>query len=279
MTDPAYRSLVLDVPKDAKPRIQDFNCYLDIANLAHQFCMTSIEAWALDQFKRVMRSAEHLAALYWDGDELLDALRYTKLTSDRELENSLRNVIQRYVLLYLRYKGVRRAGVLVNLYQHSSLKQEDPVLFGYIFCVVLSAGHQSSLWKLSTRDTRSKLLAAHVYLTPLPSTLPTGWIRDTFEISAAVEIQTRPSCFHECSQRFSDALHKTIDSKYCAQLKKDSPLAGVTALCKLAVHRQSLAESFKHAECQCVNKLLSVVDLKMGALFSELAEKYHDRLD
>jgi hypothetical protein len=271
MTDPAYRSLVLDFPNDAKPNTEDFNRYLDIASLAHRFCMASVEAWALDQLRRVIRSARHLAYLYWESNELLDALFYTKLTSDRELEHNVRNVIECYML--------RSASVLVELYQHSSLKQQDPILLGYIFCVVLSAGHQSSLWQLFTRDARSKLLAAHVYLTPLPSTLPTSWIRNTSEISAAVKTQARPSCFRECSKSFTEALGRIFSSTYCSELKKDSPLSGVKALCKLATHRQSLAESFKHTECQCVNKLLSVVDLKMDSLFSELAEKYHDRLD
>jgi hypothetical protein len=285
MTDTDYQSLVLEVPSNITSNYSGFMPYLNIASLAHRFCMTSIETWALGQFKRVMcSSALHISHWYWHNDELLGALLYVKLTSDRELEHHVRNMIQCYiqhrvsspVLSEDEWKAVR----LVEFYQLPLLKQQDPALFGHIFCVVLSVvGHKTSLWKRFDRDTRYKLLAAHVYLTPLPSTLPTSWIHNTSEISAAIEVPARPGCFNECSRRFNDALSKTFNSTYCSELKRDSPLSGVTALCKLATHRQSLSEEFRHTKCQCANKMLSVIDLKMDALFSEIAEKYHDCLD
>ncbi|KAG8685267.1 hypothetical protein FRC08_013215 [Ceratobasidium sp. 394] len=282
MTDPDYRSLVLDVPEGSLFDQAAFKRYLGIASLAHHFCMDSVETWALAQFKRVMRSSKQAIMQFWDHKDLLNALVYSKLTSDRELESNVRNLLQCHFLFLssvrdpLPTPGTYPINVLTRVYKDTLLKQQDPALFGHIFCVILSAGHQSLVWKALTRDDRSKLLAAQVYLTPLPPNLPTSWIQHMPEIYGAVNHQSRQICFPNCSQSFLIRFYQLVDH---SDLAKDSPLAGITALSKLVTHRQSIAEEFKMARCTCASQLLAVVDLKMDELFTELTEMYHDHLD
>ncbi|KAG8736166.1 hypothetical protein FRC10_009638 [Ceratobasidium sp. 414] len=281
MADPDYRSLVLEVTNELAHNRTTFKRYLDIASLAHRFCMDSVETWALGQFKRVVQFLKSGTILFWEDADLFRALAYSKLTSDRELEHNVRNLAQFHIsflgsIPIIPNQTSYRIDTLTRVYKDALLKQQDPALFGHIFCVILSAGHQSSTWKALTRDDRSKLLAAQVYLTPLPPTLPTSWIQSTSEISAAVGVQSRQSCFSKCSQQFLNRFSQLVNR---SDFIKDSPLTGVTALSKLATHRRSIAEGPRLAICTCYDQLLAVVDLKMDELFTELAEKYHDRLD
>ncbi|KAG8740559.1 hypothetical protein FRC12_015955 [Ceratobasidium sp. 428] len=286
MTDPDYQSLVLGVTNETGfgswfGLSAPFKRYLDIASLAHRFCMDSVETWALGQFKGVMRSAKGISNSSPDYTDLFGALEYSKLTSDRELERDARNLAQCCIS---NINSATRTlppnpiscNALVRIYKDPLLKQKDPALFGHAFCVVLSAGHLSMIWKALTRDDRSKLLAAQVYLTPLPSTLPTGWIHNLSEISEAVNTQSRQNCFVNCSRSFINRFAQIING---SDLLKDSPLVGVTAVSKLATHRQSMAETFKVAKCGCASQLLAAIDLKMDTLLTELAEKYHDHID
>ncbi|KAG9093017.1 hypothetical protein FRC06_011710, partial [Ceratobasidium sp. 370] len=248
MADPDYRSLVLHVPDERVLNQAAFKRYLDIARLAHRFCMDSVETWALGQFKRVTQSYTRATAPPLNPTNLFDALAYSKLTADRELESDIRNLARCYISslshvpLPTPNTNQIKVSILTRVYEDAALKQQDPALFGYIFCVVLSAGHESPVWKALTRDDRSKLLAAQVYLTPLPCTLPIGWIQNPSEIFAAVDVQSRQICFHNCSQIF---IRRFCQLANRPDFINDSPLVGVAALSKLATHRQSIAKEFK----------------------------------
>ncbi|KAG8719208.1 hypothetical protein FRC09_011475 [Ceratobasidium sp. 395] len=254
--------------------------------------MSSVEVWALDQIKLVMNSAERLSSTIQNNDSLLDILFYCKTTPNRELEENFRSLLQCYLQLppgrwgYLGNDTQTQTWgtiTLAHLYQHPTLKQQDPALFGHVFCVVLSAGRQSIIWEALTRETRLKLLAAQVYLTPLPSTLPISWISKPAEITLSLDAKTQPSCFYSCRGDFDSAIKDAFDSALYSKLSADSPLAGVTSLSKLAVYRQMIAQRFKRSAakhtCKCRAQLLSAFDAKMNTLFTELAEKYHEHWD
>lgn len=280
MTEPAYKELVLDAtgpPGSSDP----FTRYLGIASLAHRFCMTEIETWALGQFKRVLHPHHRLSSWFWAHDTLLEALFYSQLTSDRELEHDVRNLVQCYLQIPSNTTlDPSRYISIGQLFKHPTLKKQDPALFGHIFCVLLSAGYQSPLWKDHlTRDDRSKLLAAQVYMTPLPKTLPTDWIRDSSKIDSAIDAKAQPRCFYDCSRRFRQTFESNFNFR--GELDRDSPLVGITALAGLAKRRELLVVDLKSStsKCDCASQLLSIVDLKMDSLFTEIAEKYHDRID
>ncbi|KAG8715675.1 hypothetical protein FRC09_016419 [Ceratobasidium sp. 395] len=281
MADSAYRSLVLDATNESEHSPETFVKYLHIASLAHRFCFSSVEVWALDQLKKVLRSYETLATNHWaDDNDLLDALAYSKLLADREVEHNVRNLIRYYSHalhadsdLDEPYKDDPNR--LAQLYKRPLLKEQDPALFGYVFCVVLAAEHNTALWKCLDRDERSQLFAALVHLTPLPLTLPIGWINDTSEISAAVDAQLRRECFNDCAQSllvdFGEAF---ADSNFMS----NSIRAGIAELLELAEQRQIFEQKVRTSRCACAKQLLGVMDLKIDNLFTEIAGKYHNCL-
>ncbi|KAG8715673.1 hypothetical protein FRC09_016417 [Ceratobasidium sp. 395] len=282
ITDPAYRSLVLDATDESKHNPDAFVKYLHIATLSHRFCFSSVEAWALGQLNRVLQSFVALAEADWtDSNDLLDALAYSKLLADRETEHNVRNLIRFYAYCLSidanpdsRYKDDPEH--LARLYRHPLLKQEDPALFGYVFCVVLRAGHGSVVWTRLNRDELSQLFAAVVHLTPLPSTLPIKWIRDTSEVSEEVDTQLRGECFDNCAQSLLEDFSGGFSHSY---LKSNLLYVGLIELTKVADQRHLLERKLRTAECTCAKQLLEVVDLKINTLFGELAEKYHNFLN
>ncbi|KAF8599777.1 hypothetical protein BDV93DRAFT_609072 [Ceratobasidium sp. AG-I] len=284
LTDSDYVTLAFGAQDEAHHTAFVFERYLNIASLANRFCMAEVETWARDQFNRVLGSSQRLSTEIWNRNTLLNALAYAKLGPDLELEHNIRAMIECCLEPLDGSQDSIYGGwvhsCVAQFYKHPTLKTQDPALFGYIFCVVLSAGHQSPLWKERlTRNDRYILFAAQAHLTPLPATLPTDWIGDASKISSMVDAQVRPGCFQSCSQRFKNSFNTHFNCR--TALTQNSPLTGVTALASLATRRQSLAESFKplNLQCKCMNQLISAIDVKMDALFTELAEKYHDCLD
>ncbi|KAG9124537.1 hypothetical protein FRC07_011248 [Ceratobasidium sp. 392] len=244
--------------------------------------MEPVEFWALEQFNRVLQSTEKLALEFWDDSgELLEALRYSKLLASREVERNVRNLIQYYVYRLevdpgsdSQFKSDPEH--FIRLYKDPVLKKEDPALFGYTFCALLRAEQDSALWKCLTRDERLQLFAALVYLTPLPSTLPTSWIQHTSEVSEAVNTDSRNGCFDACAKSF---LNHFSNGLTCSKLNSDSLRSGVAEVLELADRRLSLERKFRSAECTCAEQLLEVVDLNMNTLFAEITEKYHGCLE
>ncbi|KAG8764743.1 hypothetical protein FRC12_007923 [Ceratobasidium sp. 428] len=282
ITDPAYRSLVLDATDESKHNPDAFIKYLHIATLSHRFCFSSVEAWALGQLNRVLQSPEALAEVDWtDSNDLLDALAYSKLLADRETEHNVRNLIRFYAYRLLfdadpdsRHKDDPEH--LARLYKHPLLKEEDPALFGYVFCVVLRAGHESVVWTRLNRDELSQLFAAVVHLTPLPSALPIKWIQDTSEVSEEVGTRLRDECFDNCAQSLLKDFSSGFNHSF---LNSDLLYVGLIELSEVAGQRHLLEKKLRTAECTCAKQLLEVVDLKINTLFEKLAKKYHNFLN
>ncbi|QRV97383.1 The BTB (BR-C, ttk and bab)/POZ (Pox virus and Zinc finger) domain [Ceratobasidium sp. AG-Ba] len=261
--DPEYRALVLDATDLPSHSPEIFKGFLDIASLANRFCMETVETWALGQFKRVMQSCARITPLFTSHADLLDALSYTKLTPDRDLEHDVRNMTQCYTHTLKSTTNSASSNGLVLLYRDPLLKKSE--------------GYKSQLWQALTRDERAKLFAAQAYLTPLPSSLPINWIQNTYEISNGVGAQ-RPPCFRTCSNNFISRASQLFARQ---EVLQDSPLAGVNAVARLPTQRQQLlAQNIDQGGiCSCNRQLLTAVDDKIDALFTDLATSYHDRLD
>ncbi|KAG8715674.1 hypothetical protein FRC09_016418 [Ceratobasidium sp. 395] len=282
ITDPAYRSLILDATNESEHHPDAFVKYFHIAILSHRFCFPSVEAWALGQLDRVLQSCDVLAEEDWaDNDDLLDALAYSKLLTDRETVHNVRNLVRDYASRLddnPDSDGWCRDDPqhLVQLYKRLLFKQEDPALFGYVFCVILSAKHESVLWKLLSRDERSQFFTALVHLTPLPETLPTNWIYDTSMISEAIDAQLREECFDNCAKSLLDDFSNGLNH---SRLGSGLLRIGLVELLKLTYRRRTLETKLRSAKCTCGRQLLQVIDLKINNLFVEIAEKYHNCLD
>jgi hypothetical protein len=254
--------------------------------------MSDFEGWALEQLKRVLSSSDSLADLSWNNEHLLDALFYAKRTSDLGLERSVRNLI----CSHLRDRSPTRYTpsapslvvtnrTLVQLYEHPELKNVDPILFGFIFCSILSAGHKSFIWGDLTLDDRTKLLVAQVYLTPLPPChFRLSWIETPSEISSDVKEEDRATCFSKCATRFENGaiFARTFDVSYVQGLHANGPLAGINALRTLPQRRREIARSFEHTswQCQkdCGDRILRALEKKIDSVFKELSDSYHDKI-
>ncbi|KAG9121898.1 hypothetical protein FRC07_001959, partial [Ceratobasidium sp. 392] len=208
IVDPAYQALVTEIIDDKQRTTTTFTSYLNISSLAHRFCMPKIEKWALQQFRRVLASPKRLTELTWDHNELLDALAQVKVFNDPEMEHEVRNLIGCHLQVpqargafdfWFAALAKNRApspplnGTLVSLYKNCALKTVDPALFGFVFCSILSEGYTSSIWADLTLEDRSKLLAAQVYLTPLPfSQIHLNWAAKHVEVSSAIPQEDHP---------------------------------------------------------------------------------------
>ncbi|KAG8736165.1 hypothetical protein FRC10_009637 [Ceratobasidium sp. 414] len=294
ITDRVYQALVTEVTDDKQRTITAFRSYLDISSLAHRFCMLEIEKWALNQFRRVLASPIRMAELPWVHGELLDALAYTKLLDDPEMVLEVRNFIGCHLQmprarssrswgLFSKQATASAINTLKCLYKDDTLKTIDPALFGLVFCSVLSEGHTSSLWTALTLEDRSKLLAAQVYLTPLPlAKVHLSWIKNPAEVPSALKKEDCATCFQKCSDQFVATTFPYIfDAAYVERLQANTPLTGILALRELPKRRRDLSQLFQTpwgCEKDCGGHLLRALDCKIDSVFTELCHSYHDKI-
>ncbi|QRV90513.1 hypothetical protein RhiJN_18531 [Ceratobasidium sp. AG-Ba] len=291
ITDTNYRSLVAEVSSDQQRTTSTFKSYLHIASLAHRFGMYEIEEWALAQFRKVLSSPEYLAGLSWGSAELLDALEYSKLLSDRsDTTRQIRGLIgcrlQKLVPEQAQGFLINLAAkeLLLDMYENSALKGSDPPLFGFVFCAVLSEGYRSFIWARLTVDKRAKLLAAQVYLTPLPlSELHLDWIQTPTNLADAVKEADRSRCFAACSEIFTQKIFPaSFNKEYSSRLASDSPLVGISALRQLPYLRQAtinlLRQDPRVCKRGCGSSIRDSLDQHMEATFTVLSNKFHDKI-
>jgi hypothetical protein len=264
--------------------------------------MAKIEKWSLEQFKRVMSSPIRLSEFLWDQDHLLDALSYAKRITDSELERDMRALIGCQLQKVPRPRGSswgfhmlsaqarvsskanHTANALTQLYRKNNLKTLDSALFGFVFCSVLSEGHESPIWANLALDNRMKLLAAQVYLTPLPpSHFRLAWVDNPSKISSDVKEEARPTCFATCVTHFTETIFPMgFDASYITDLRAATPLTGISALRTLPKRRRDIAQAFKQGswECQkdCGKRILYALDQKIDSVFSVLSDSYHDKV-
>lgn len=267
--------------------------------------MPKIEEWALKQLERTLSPSKRLISLTWDHNHLLEAVYYSRRTPNTELQRTLRNFIECHLQgpdtisffggLGSFFGSSRQEGsadrdrnTLIPMYKVLELKEIDSSLFGYVFCSVLKKGYTSSAWTYLTRDDRAKLLAAQVYLTPLPFQLE--WIDKPSLLYSTLASNKKPACFSQCASNFSRVIFPRIFTPaYDKEIKSNEPLTAISALCKLPCHRSKISDSLKSSSSQqqgewtckdvCGSLLLDVLDTQIDYLFTELSDRFHDRID
>ncbi|KAG8740558.1 hypothetical protein FRC12_015954 [Ceratobasidium sp. 428] len=300
ITDPIYQALVAEVVDDKQRTVTAFKSYLDISSLAHRFCMPATEKWALRQLWRVLASPTRLAELKWDPVELLDGLSHAKVLDDSEMEYEVRNLIGCHLQAPQTRSSPRRRSTLVSLwgpnthvainsnmislYKNHNLKVVDPALFGHVFCSVLSEGYKSSTWADLAVEDRSKLLAAQVYLTPLPlASLHLNWAKKPVEIFITIKPEARAACFSTCSDQFVDIIFPVVfDALYLERLQANTPLTGILALRELPKRRRDLLQQINQnlSGCgkDCGKLIIHALDHNIDLAFEELCRSYHDKI-
>lgn len=265
--------------------------YLDIADLSHRFAAPNLEAWALGQLKGLSNFTKDLALGQQNLDYQLRAISYAKRIQDKNLEHRMRTFVELSHSFVLREhpeppkeseaENYRRN--LLKLFKYPNLQKDHPSLFGFIFCVTLSLGHEFWLHHpLLVRDDRIILLSAQAHLTPLPfSVLGLDWLEGT--LTAASPHGTDPE-LQSCARcNFQPTWEQVFGGQYTEGMKKkESLLGGVNLLALLVVKRmifKGALPGFGFAlVCtnNCKERFIEFVDEKIEHVFTRFADFYKD---
>lgn len=263
--------------------------YLDIADLSHRFVAPKLEAWALKQLKGQFKSIIALSLTRTTVPYQVRALAYARIIQDKNLEHQIRTYVEIYysyllpeTLARLQESGIQpRQSNLLALFKHPNLQKDWPSLFGFIFCMTLSLGHEFWLHQpLLVRDDRIKLLSAHTILTPLPvSKLELGWIEGTLaETNPRGNEQELQSCA-QCN--FQPAWNQVFSSRYLKEMmERREPSGGVISLSKLVTKRMLFVRALDKLDEDCTDnckeRFIEFVDEKIERVFTLFAGFYKD---
>lgn len=281
--DPDYMSLLTDASR-ANYHTQDtFLRYLDINLLAVYFGMKGLELWAHSQLELVLQSATRLAGYAWTKDTLLQAISCAN-NMPKGTQDVSRNMLA-FVCLILgsstdpvlssRAHSIANLNTCVQLYKDATLPGALPKLFGCVFTLILSLGHQSSVWKDKlTRDERAALYVAQANFTRLKrhSELSLDWLASPLTTVAAGEV-----C-HMCKQHFTMIWSSSFGR--CGDLNSVVPLEDVTELARLPQYRQTFADAVYSSPWVCElhyttgKKILTAIDTRMGETYAKFTSEY-----
>jgi hypothetical protein len=263
---------------------------IDIADMAHRFIAPELESWALRQLKQFSHSTEKMSKYHISSEYQLRLLRYANLTLDQDLVRWVRHWIRCHYVwaveppppqpLFTVKTIARVRDQAVRMFKEPNLRDNEPSLFGFIFCLLLSLGHE--FWSkaaLLTRQDRIILLSAQVHLTPLPrSKIPLQWLDAYTQRNDQVAKSRHKPC-SRCliARAWDDAFGGTFRQ----MLHSSTPLAGISALVLLPHKRQCFADAIKElppAVCsnKCQDAIIRFVDHSIEEVFAQVAAFYRD---
>lgn len=263
-----------------------FHVYFDIADLSHRFVAPKLEAWALKQLKGSLKSPLKLCLGRPILAYQLGALNYARVIQDKSLERKIRTFVKlsHFYLVSntLAESAVeRRRRMLIEMFQHPSLRKDQPSLFGFVLCIVLSLGHEFWLHQPSlTREDRIMLMSSHILLTPLPfSELDLEWIENTLTRTRPRGTEGGPQSCVQCN--FQPIWERVFLGKYLKELReRQDPSGGVRSLSTLVLKRASFADalpdSSQNCKGSCKDIFIEFVDEKIERVFALLADFYKD---
>ncbi|KAH7334216.1 hypothetical protein B0J17DRAFT_672607 [Rhizoctonia solani] len=283
--DKEFRSLFKGVAElESVQAITTFLKIIDIADLAHRFIASDVETWALSQLRSHSRLIETLNAYPISSKSHGRLLSYAKRTGDEEMILWARHWTRSYYAGAIETSSIASSAFgpvqkireqLVREYKFATMTQStDTAIFGYLFCFLLSLGHE--VWDKQsglTREDRITLLGAQVRLTPLPQSIPLGWIN----LGGTNQPGLR-STLGLCSEcHFSRAWQSNFRGAYQTMLRSDAPLGGVFALSILPSRRQKFANDTKGlVSITCTNNCrdlcLKYIDKNLDTVFHRLTE-------
>lgn len=280
--DPEFLSLLSEAEDDRNHTKDTFLRHLGISVLAERFGMTHLEAWSCSRLELVLKSVARFANSKWDKDTLLRVMRYADA-----LENNFGDEMCALVRLALstsapktplKYQRplISNLDTCVALYKDPELSKKHPALSGYAFTVILSLGHNSSVWADQlTREDRYILYAAQAHLISIsrdpdlqlsqvlqpPEIFPTNF----FDIFAA-------SCRNVIFTAWGASFASLGD------LDSSAPLEDVSKLVLLPACREIFANSLRTKHPTCVSgdcgRKLHTVDTELNKLFVRMHRKY-----
>ncbi|CAE6444659.1 unnamed protein product [Rhizoctonia solani] len=283
--DKEFRSLFRNVAElESVQAITTFIKMIDIVDLAHRFIASDVETWALSQLKSHSRLIETLNAYPISSKSHGRLLSYAQRTEDEELILWARHWTRSYYTGAIETSSIASSAFgpvqkireqLVREYKLATITQSsDTPIFGYLFCFLLSLGHE--FWDKQgglTREDRITLLGAQVRLTPLPRSIPLGWIY----LGSPNQPGLR-NVLRLCSEcHFSRAWRSIFGGAYQTMLRSDAPLGGVFALSILPSRRQRFANETKNLASEtcaknCRDICLKYIDKNLDTVFHRLTE-------
>ncbi|CAE6476077.1 unnamed protein product [Rhizoctonia solani] len=230
--DKEFRSLFKGAAElENAQAITTFLKIIDIVDLAHRFIAPDVETWALSQLRGHSRLIETFTAYPISSKSHGRLLSYAKGTGDEEMIQWARHWTRSYYASSIESSSIASSAFgpgqkireqLVREYKLATTTQSiDTPIFGYLFCFLLSLGHE--VWDKQTgltREDRITLLGAQVRLTPLPQSIPLGWIN----LGSTNQPSLR-STLGLCSEcHFSRAWQSNFRGAYQTMLRSDAPL-------------------------------------------------------
>lgn len=263
--------------------------YLDIADLSHRFAASKLEAWALKQLRGISASTARLALCKQYVNYQLRALSYAKIIQDKILGHRLRTFVElsySYLLqppsggLTLLETEARKQNLLV-VFKRPNIQKDNPSLFGFVFCVILSLGQKFWLHHPSlARTDRIILLSTQAHLTPLPfPMLGLDWLESTLTPvnprGYNPELQSCTNC------NFQPAWARAFPGQYIEGMKeKQGPSDGVSLLAQLLGKRMSFVDDLPlltfNCRDNCKARFIEFVDERIENVFTLAADFYKD---
>lgn len=266
-----------------------FNRYLDIADMSHRFAAPKLETWALKQLKDLSNSLIQLSVYPSTVSYQLRALDYTRVIQDKSLEHRVRTVVKLSYsyLLSTTLATLNESAILprkiklLELFKHPNLQKDQPSLFGFVFCVVLSLGHKFWLHQPSlTRDDRIMLLSANTLLTPLPFLeLELDWIEGSLTEAKPRGCEPGPRSCTRCN--FQPAWARAFLGDYPKELReRQEPSGGVASLSALITKRTLFGDALvglgKGCTKNCKERFVEFVDERVERVFTLFAGFFKD---
>jgi hypothetical protein len=272
-----YMQLFTDAPRKDMHDQGLLLRYLYLGDTAFRFGITDLANWAWEQLGLVLKSARKLAGAKWDKLMMLkmlshfDAMLESKPEVAFELSAFFRLILSTSTQSHPSVVGTQPTSsfdTCLMLYKESLLLEEPvrSLVLGYTFVVILSLGHQSSIWKDQlTRDQRYTLYTAQAHLVSLRDNqhLDLGWIQ------GPKKSQLLGLGCSDCSERFVGPAWR-LSFGLCEVLNSRIPLEDVTKLAHLPVHRQVFAETVRFPARPCKNcgeRILREIDVYLNNLF------------
>ncbi|CAE6436918.1 unnamed protein product [Rhizoctonia solani] len=248
---------------------------VNIGYLGCRFGMKRLDNWSQVQIYTILHEFVVTNRLTddWDARVFLRLVQYVQNATNSAYRAKL-SVLMRHIMsasvkkAYELNDEIPQGNIIdicATLYQAKDILISSPGIFGFIFAVIVSLGHQSSIWnERLTREDRRILYAASSILTRLSNhaDLEVGWVTDPTEIKVVCS---------QCSSNFG-AFWKDAFSQ-CEGLKSRVPSEDIRHVVCLPAYRIHFW-SISSATCQCPNKTAINIDQKMELLYCGLTEKY-----
>ena len=285
--DKDYTDLVTASQKPASHCPQLVGALACIGTLAARFGMHNLDLWVQSQISLIcVLSRKQLTRVQWDRETIWQLIGLTQATHAR--------IQQHEIIIFLQFilckslasvsitenrKGSLAAGrvstvlhIFGNLFNDKSVRSKNLGLFGFVFAIILSLGHRSSVWAdhLSKADRRI-LYIAHTDMTRLceHDDLGVDWL---IHPETVMDICTRP----ECSRNFGDFWSRSFAQ--CGAMDSAVPLEDIRHIARIPLYRDAFRDGCLTANWQCkqhcAEKTLSKIDARIERVFRTLAEKH-----